>query len=161
MLDAGKAEALLGRALEHEYNLADLLRRPGIDFDTVARVSSEAGLDPTVSRETLAGELGHPLADTVIEQIEISTKYAGYIDKQSAEVERAAHYEAMELPADFDYASVKALSFEVRQKLSSAKPSTLGAAARISGITPAAISLLLVHLKKHRPATPIAARRAA
>ena len=77
-------------------------------------------------------------------------KYAGYIDKQNDEVERAASYEHLRLPEDLDYAAVSALSFEARQKLSKHRPETLGQASRISGITPAAISLLLIHLKKGR-----------
>jgi tRNA uridine 5-carboxymethylaminomethyl modification enzyme len=96
----------------------------------------------------LEAELGSQLAADVIELIEIATKYAGYIDKQNEEVQRALHHESMKLPPDFDYQQVRALSFEVRQKLARHKPETLGQAARISGITPAAISLLLVHLKK-------------
>ena len=84
----------------------------------------------------------------MIEQLEVSVKYAGYIDKQNDEVLRTAHYEALRLPADFDYAQVKALSHEVRQRLSEQRPETLGQAARLSGITPAAISLLLIHLKR-------------
>jgi tRNA uridine 5-carboxymethylaminomethyl modification enzyme len=96
-----------------------------------------------VSRETL-GEL----RDAVVEQIEIAAKYSGYIDRQKGEVERAAHYENLRLPADLDYMQVTALSIEVRQKLSKHRPETLGLASRISGVTPAAISLLLVHLKK-------------
>jgi tRNA uridine 5-carboxymethylaminomethyl modification enzyme len=98
----------------------------------------------------LHSELGGALADAVIEQIEIATKYAGYIDKQNDEVERAASYEHLKLPPELDYHQVKALSFEVRQKLSKHRPETLGQASRISGITPAAISLLLIHLKKGR-----------
>jgi len=84
----------------------------------------------------------------VIEQIEISAKYAGYIDLQKTEVERAAHYENLKLPAELDNMQVAALSIEVRQKLARHRPDTLGQASRISGVTPAAISLLLVHLKK-------------
>ena len=103
-----------------------------------------------VSRETLRAEFGAAEADTVIEQAEIRIKYAGYIDKQNDEVERAAHFEAMVLPAELDYAQVSALSFEVRQTLARHRPATLGQASRISGVTPAAISLLLVHLKKSR-----------
>ncbi|OYU82376.1 MAG: hypothetical protein CFE45_27580 [Burkholderiales bacterium PBB5] len=103
-----------------------------------------------VSRETLTAELGAELATAVIEQVEIATKYAGYIGKQVEDVERAAHFEHLKLPADLDYAAVKALSFEVRQKLGRYRPETLGQASRISGVTPAAISLLLVHLKKGR-----------
>ena len=165
LLPATEAERLLGKALEHEYALLDLLRRPGIGFDTVAEVERSArgqapqaqdgsppasAHSPTVSRETLRAELGTALADAVIEQVEIAVKYAGYIDKQNAEVERAAHYEHLPLPADLDYASVTALSHEVRQKLSRHRPATLGQAARMAGVTPAAISLLLVHLKKGR-----------
>ena len=103
-----------------------------------------------VSRETLHSELGTLLGDAVIEQVEISIKYAGYIGKQMEEVERMAHYENLALPAELDYAQVPALSFEVRQTLNKQRPATLGLASRMSGVTPAAISLLLVHLKKSR-----------
>ncbi len=151
-LPAAEAERLLGKALEHEYALADLLRRPGVGYDTVSEVARVAGCTEPVSRETLRAAYGHPEADAVIEQVEIGIKYAGYIDKQNSEVDRAAALEALELPADLDYAAVSALSFEVRQKLARQRPETLGQAARISGVTPAAISLLLVHLKKHRRA---------
>jgi len=84
----------------------------------------------------------------VIEQVEIAAKYAGYIDRQKTEVERAAYFEKLRLPADIDYMQVTALSFEARQALMRHRPETLGMASRITGITPAAISLLLVHLKK-------------
>jgi tRNA uridine 5-carboxymethylaminomethyl modification enzyme len=84
----------------------------------------------------------------VIEQVEIAAKYSGYIDRQKAEVERAANFEHLRLPADIDYLQVTSLSFEARQKLAKHRPETLGQAARISGITPASISLLLIHLKK-------------
>jgi len=90
------------------------------------------------------------LANVVIEQIEISAKYAGYIVKQNDEVERAARYEHLALPAELDYAQVTALSYEVRQTLGRHRPETLGQASRMSGVTPAAVSLLLVHLKKGR-----------
>jgi tRNA uridine 5-carboxymethylaminomethyl modification enzyme len=147
-LPATDAEQLLGKALEHEHRLIDLLRRPGVGFDTLAAVARIAKPEAGVSRETLEAELGRPLATAVIEQIEIATKYAGYIDKQVEEVSRAASFEAHELPQGLDYGQVSALSHEVRQKLSRHRPATLGQAARISGVTPAAISLLLVHLKK-------------
>ena len=150
ILPAADAERLLGKALEHEHSLADLLRRPGIGFDGVAEVAAIARPDGAVSRETLVTELGAPLAAAVIEQLEVATKYAGYIDKQVEEVERAAHFEGLVLPAELDYAQVAALSHEVRQKLSQHRPQTLGQASRIAGVTPAAISLLLVHLKKGR-----------
>jgi tRNA uridine 5-carboxymethylaminomethyl modification enzyme len=149
-LPPADAERLLGRAIDHEYNLADLLRRPGVNFDTLTEVARIARSGAPVSRETLAAELGAGLADAVIEQVEIATKYAGYIGKQTEEVERAAHFEHLKLPAELDYTQVLALSFEVRQKLTRHRPETLGQASRISGVTPAAISLLLVHLKKGR-----------
>jgi tRNA uridine 5-carboxymethylaminomethyl modification enzyme len=148
ILPAAHAERLVGKALEREYNLADLLRRPGVGFDTVAEVAAIARPDAGVSRETLTAELGPELADLVAEQVEISVKYAGYINKQVDEVARAAHFEHLKLPDDLDYSLVHALSFEARQKLNAHRPETLGQASRISGITPAAISLLLVHLKK-------------
>jgi tRNA uridine 5-carboxymethylaminomethyl modification enzyme len=154
LLSAADAERLVGKPLEHEHSLVDLLRRPGVDYDTVAEIAQIAKPDlppeARVSRGTLTAELGTAMASAVIEQIEIATKYAGYIDKQVEEVERAAAYEHLALPADLDYTQVTALSHEVRQKLNRHRPATLGQAARISGVTPAAISLLLVHLRKGR-----------
>jgi tRNA uridine 5-carboxymethylaminomethyl modification enzyme len=138
------AEQVLGKALEHEYRLADLLRRPGVDWHTVSALAGD------VSRETLAAELGAGLADAVIEQAQIGIKYAGYIDRQNEEVERAAHHEQMKLPAELDYLQLHALSIEVRQKLAQLRPATLGQASRLPGVTPAAISLLLIHLKRRR-----------
>ena len=96
-----------------------------------------------VSRETL-GDLSEP----VIEQVEIAAKYSGYIDRQKLEVERAAHFENLKLPVKLDYLQVSSLSIEARQTLAKHRPETLGMASRISGITPATISLLLIHLKK-------------
>jgi tRNA uridine 5-carboxymethylaminomethyl modification enzyme len=159
ILPAADAERLLGKAIEREYALVDLLRRPGVSFDAVAEVARLARPDlrgpDAVSRETLLAELGDQhLADLVVEQVEIATKYAGYIGKQVEDVERAAHFEHLRLPADLDYAEVPALGFEVRQKLTKHRPETLGQASRISGVTPAAISLLLVHLKKGRLTRP-------
>ena len=163
ILPAAEAERLLGKAIEREYSLADLLRRPGLGFDAVlalARSAGRGGLEGgqdavadgsasvDVSRETLRLELGEALADAVIEQVEVATKYAGYIGKQTEEVARAAHFEHLRLPPELDYAQVPALSFEVRQRLGKHRPETLGQASRMQGITPAAISLLLVHLKK-------------
>ncbi|MGR6804781.1 tRNA uridine-5-carboxymethylaminomethyl(34) synthesis enzyme MnmG [Sphaerotilus natans] len=157
ILPAEVAEPLLGKAIEREYSLADLLRRPGITHDTLTQVMQIADryrANPApeliISRETLRTQLGATLADAVIEQVEIATKYAGYIDKQNDEVQRASQYEHLKLPPELDYAQVTALSFEVRQKLDRHRPETLGQASRISGVTPAAISLLLVHLKKNR-----------
>ncbi len=149
-LAAADGERLLGKAIEHEYRFADLLRRPGVGFDALAGIAAAAGVTPLVSRETLRAELGAALADAVIEQVEISTKYSGYIDKQIDDVARAAHFENLRLPDELDYGQVAALSYEVRQKLAKHRPETLGQASRISGVTPAAMSLLLIHLKKGR-----------
>jgi tRNA uridine 5-carboxymethylaminomethyl modification enzyme len=149
-LPADAAERLLGKALEHEYALADLLRRPGVGFDAVAEAARLARHPQAVSRETLQAEWGAAAADEVIEQAEIQVKYAGYIEKQQDEVDRSAAHEQTPLPADLDYSQVHALSFEVRQTLQRHRPATLGQASRMSGVTPAAISLLLVHLKKKR-----------
>jgi tRNA uridine 5-carboxymethylaminomethyl modification enzyme len=135
-LPATESVRVLGKAIEHEYNLADLLRRPDVNYQTL--MSLDGG--------KYCAEA--PLSETEIEQIEISAKYSGYIERQNDEVERAAHFESLKMPADFDYGQVKALSFEVRQKLAKHKPETLGLASRISGVTPAAISLLLIHLRK-------------
>ena len=136
-LDAAEAERVFGKPLEHEYSLADLLRRPEVNY---AALMSLAG-------GKFAQEGGSQDA-VVVEQIEISAKYSGYIDRQRDEVQRAAHYEHLKLPDDLDYFQVTALSIEARQKLGQHRPETLGLASRISGITPASISLLLVHLKK-------------
>ncbi len=135
-LPATESVRVLGKAIEHEYNLADLLRRPDVNYQTL--MSLDGGKYGAEAQ----------LSETEIEQIEISAKYSGYIERQNDEVERAAHFESLKMPADFDYGQVKALSFEVRQKLAKHKPETLGLASRISGVTPAAISLLLIHLRK-------------
>ena len=153
-LPLAEAERWLGKMIEREYSLADLLRRPGVDFDAVVSMASSAQRSLSgagaelVSRETLGIELGEVLADAVIEQVEIATKYAGYIGKQVEDVARMAHFEHLKLPEALDYDAVPALGFEVRQKLRTHRPETLGQASRVSGVTPAAISLLLVHLKK-------------
>ncbi|MGE0499211.1 MAG: tRNA uridine-5-carboxymethylaminomethyl(34) synthesis enzyme MnmG [Ramlibacter sp.] len=144
-LPAAESERVLGKAIEHEYNLADLLRRPDVTYAQLMSLDGGRFAVADVSREAL-GELAEP----VIEQIEIAAKYSGYIDRQKGEVERAAYYENLRLPDDLDYQQVTALSIEVRQKLLKHRPETLGLASRISGVTPAAISLLLVHLKKSR-----------
>jgi tRNA uridine 5-carboxymethylaminomethyl modification enzyme len=135
-LPAAESERVLGKAIEREYNLADLLRRPDVSYETLMSLDG--------------GKYGAEMAlgDTEIEQIEISAKYSGYIERQHDEVERAAHFENLRLPVDFDYGQVPALSFEVRDKLAKHRPETLGQASRISGVTPAAISLLMIHLRK-------------
>ncbi len=138
-LPAAEAERVLGKGIEREYNLADLLRRPDVTYETLLSLKAEDGTP-------LAGA---PVADdAAAEQVEIQIKYAGYIARQQDEITRAEHYENLRLPENIDYADVRGLSIEVRQKLSKQRPETLGQASRISGMTPAAISLLLVHLKK-------------
>ena len=143
-LQAAEAERVFGKALEHEYSLADLLRRPGVTYESL--MTLEGGR--FVSRETAENHQEVPLPSEVADQVEISLKYSGYIDRQRSEVLRAAKYEHLKLPDDLDYLQVTALSFEARQTLVQRKPETLGLASRISGITPASISLLLVYLKK-------------
>ncbi|MBV8125622.1 MAG: tRNA uridine-5-carboxymethylaminomethyl(34) synthesis enzyme MnmG, partial [Paucibacter sp.] len=139
ILAAAEAERVLGKAIEREYNLLDLLRRPNVNYDSLM---------------SLTGTEGQPLAGPGIEdgpvreQVEIQVKYAGYIARQANEISRQDHNENLKLPADLDYMDVKALAIEVRQKLNKHRPETLGQASRISGVTPAALSLLLVHLKK-------------
>ncbi len=155
LVSASEAERVFGKALEHEYNMLELLRRPDVDY--AALMSLENGkFKPEVaesaelvSRETQAIPIAKDQGKDVIEQIEIVAKYAGYIDRQHAEVEKALHFESFKLPPEMDYASVSALSIEARQTLNKHKPQTLGLASRISGITPATVSLLLVYLKKN------------
>jgi len=150
------AERLIGRALDHEYTLLDLLRRPGVGFDQAVELFAVEKPDAAVSRETLRAELGAATADEVIAQVETAIKYAGYIDRQRDQVERLAQFESLALPDDIDYAAVPALGHEVRQKLQAQRPRTLGQAARISGVTPAAVSLLLVHLRRGRGRAAVA-----
>lgn len=139
LLGEVEATRVLGKAIEREYALADLLRRPNVSYQSLMSLKGADGQD-------LAGPAVSESA--VREQVEIQLKYAGYIERQAKEVERHDHYENLKLPAEFDYMEVSALSIEVRQKLNAHKPETLGQASRISGVTPAAISLILVHLKK-------------
>ena len=142
-LPAEESARVLGKRIEHEYNLFELLRRPDVAYGALMDMDGGKYASSDVSRETL-GELSAP----VVEQVEIAAKYAGYIDRQRDEVGRAAHYEKLRLPPDLDYMQVTALSIEARQVLTRHRPETLGLASRITGITPAAISLLMVHLKK-------------
>ena len=142
-LPAAESERVLGKAIEHEHNLFDLLRRPEVSYDTLMSLADGRHASADVSRETLGD-----LSGAVIEQVEIAAKYSGYIDRQRDEVQRAAYYESLRLPPELDYLQIPALSIEVRQKLQKHRPDTLGQAGRISGVTPAAISLLLIHLKK-------------
>ena len=134
-----EAERVLHKGIDREYNLYDLLKRPDVSYQDLSTLSKENG--------ELA--MPNPLQRSeLVSQLEIEVKYAGYVLRQQAEVERGAGNESIRLPADFDYTSVNGLSKEVQQKLNTNKPETIGQAGRIQGITPAAISLLLVHLKK-------------
>ncbi len=126
-------QSVFGKVLEHEYSLFDLLRRPEVSYEQVLSL----------------GELGlGEVEPAVREQVEISAKYQGYIDRQVEEVARSRGQENTKLPSDLDYREIHGLPIEAQQKLNAHKPETIGQASRISGITPAAISLLLVHLKR-------------
>jgi tRNA uridine 5-carboxymethylaminomethyl modification enzyme len=142
-LPEAESARVLGKSIEHEHNLFDLLRRPGVSYEGLMSLDAGRFVATTVSRETLGD-----LTTSVIEQVEIAAKYSGYIDRQRVEVERAAHFENLKLPAKLDYLLVSSLSIEARQTLSKHRPETLGMASRISGITPATISLLLIYLKR-------------
>ena len=133
VLDAARATALLGAPIEKEYSLADLVRRPELKYSALVQAMGEGISDPEVA-----------------EQVEIQLKYQGYIERQQAEVERQANQAHQKIPDDMRYEDVAGLSFEVRQRLSQHRPQTVGQASRIQGITPAAISLLLIHLKRLR-----------
>jgi tRNA uridine 5-carboxymethylaminomethyl modification enzyme len=134
----------------------DWLRRPGVGYDDLAAAGEFQGR--VVPRETLRAEAGRGVADQAIAQIETATRYAGYVARQQADVERAAKAESTVIPVDFDPDTVRALSFEVRHVLKSRRPATIGEASRLPGVTPAAISLLLVHVKKHRRGESVVAR---
>ena len=133
VLDAARATALLGAPIEKEYSLADLVRRPELKYSALVQALGEGISDPEVA-----------------EQVEIQLKYQGYIERQQAEVERQANQAHQKIPDDMRYEDVAGLSFEVRQRLSQHRPQTVGQASRIQGITPAAISLLLIQLKRLR-----------
>ena len=137
---AETAEPLLGKAIEREYSLSDLLKRPAVSYAALMQARNADG-------SLLAGP-GVTDDDILAEQVEIQVKYAGYIARQQDEVQKHLAHEQQRIPADIDYDAVSSLSFEVRQKLKTHRPETIGQAARISGVTPAAISLLLIHLKR-------------
>mgnify|MGYP003634528097 FL=1 len=130
--DIGKAySARYNTPLTHEYNLLDLLRRPEVDYHALTE---------------LTGAVDIPF--DAAEQVEIHTKYAGYIERQQEEIDRLRQHEQTALPLDLDYSALNGLSNEIRHKLADVRPQTLGQASRIPGVTPAAVSLLLIHLKK-------------
>jgi len=141
--NVSEAEAVrvLGEPLEREYTLFDLLRRPGVTYEALMTLPGAAPASGAVTDRQ------------VVEQVEIQAKYQGYIERQKEEVERHRATEHLRLPPDLDYREVRGLSIEVQQKLNAHRPETLGQAARISGVTPAAISLLLVHLKRREKKT--------
>jgi len=122
-----------GITLQREASCEELLRRPELAIAQLRSVSAE---------------LSDENDEAVLEQIEIQTKYSGYIQRQQAEIARSQRHEHWRIPSQFDYAAVPGLSNEVREKLKTQRPETVGHAARIPGMTPAAVSLLLVHLKK-------------
>lgn len=132
-VDARDVEKVLGAPLSREARLSELLKRPNVSYQALIQ---------------LACPEAEPLDSVVAEQLEIQAKYEGYISRQQEEIERQRRNEMLKLPESLDYSQVSGLSNEVRQKLQSQKPVTVGQASRISGVTPAAISLLLIHLKK-------------
>ena len=133
-----EVEQALGVAVSRETNVLDLIKRPELDYRKLMQVPS----------------LGPGVADArVAEQVEIGVKYAGYLDRQREEIERQQRHEHTAIPAGFDYTGVRGLSAEVTQKLERVQPATIGQAQRIPGMTPAAISLLLVHLERARRAS--------
>ena len=140
MLSIEESERVLGKTIEREYSLADLLKRPKVSYRALESLTGIDGRRWQSDRQ---------LPEEVKKQVEIQIKYAGYVDRQSREIERQAGFENLKLPQNIDYDGIKALSIEVRQKLNRQQPETLGQASRISGITPAAISILLIHLKKN------------
>ncbi len=173
ILSAARATELLGTTIEREYSLFDLLRRPGVTFGAVDSLRSELNLTAKSEQATAEGWVKNPTSsddsrgagfstqptsqdESVVEQVEVAAKYSGYIERQQDEIDRQAANENLRLPVDIDYTQVRGLSKEVQIKLTAQRPETLGQASRISGITPAAISLLLVHLKKGRLAEFVA-----
>lgn len=139
LISSQESERVLNKVMDHEYNLYDLLKRPNVGYNSLMTMTKEDG-QPVLTNALESEQL--------INQLEIEVKYAGYVTRQQLEIERSAGNEALRLPADLDYASVTGLSKEVQQKLNTWRPETIGQAGRIQGITPAAISLLMVHLKK-------------
>lgn len=136
MLSADETQRVFGDSLARDFKLYDLLRRPNVTYASLTSLAA----------------VGSEISDVAVtEQVEIQCKYAGYIDRQAEEIERQRRNEETYIPAWLDYAQVRGLSNEVRQKLQNQQPATIGQASRIPGVTPAAISLLLVHLKKGNP----------
>jgi tRNA uridine 5-carboxymethylaminomethyl modification enzyme len=139
MMPSDSARAVLGKEIEREYLLSDLIKRPTVSYQSLMAMAYHEGVD--LPKGVPPGE--------VAEQVEIQIKYEGYIARQQEEIDRQQTYEDQEIPDVFDFEGITSLSFEVRQKLKAHRPQTVGQASRISGVTPAAISLLLIHLKRH------------
>ncbi|TEA70037.1 tRNA uridine-5-carboxymethylaminomethyl(34) synthesis enzyme MnmG [Allopusillimonas ginsengisoli] len=139
VLDAQASIQLFGKPLEREHTLHDLLKRPELDYSTLMTLQTAEG-----------GALAGPGLDDPIaaEQVEIQVKYAGYVAKQLEEVKKQASQASQAIPADIDYDAITSLSIEVRHRLKASRPETIGQASRVSGVTPAAISLLLIHIKR-------------
>jgi tRNA uridine 5-carboxymethylaminomethyl modification enzyme len=144
-LPAGWEERVLGAALTREASALELLKRPGVTHEALLEV---IGAPAPLADERLGAQ--------VRTRLEVAARYEGYIERQEADIARAQRHEDTRFPQDFDYAALSALSHEVRQKLAAVRPATLGAAARIAGVTPAAVSILLVHLKKRAAQTAVA-----
>ncbi len=143
-VDGERVERVLGRSIEREYSLGELLRRPSVGYEALLTLMPEAAAaSDAVSRETLGD-----LYPAVVEQLEIAAKYSGYVQRQNDEVARATRFDELALPTAFDYSQVASISYEARQTLQKHQPQTIGQAARIPGVTPATISLLLVHLRR-------------
>ncbi len=146
------ADELFGGGLSREQNALELLKRPGVSYESLSRIKKVGGYKGASGLEEPIRSAQRQL---ITRQVEIEARYAGYIARQRDEVARSRRNEALLLPADMDYGSVRGLSVEVLQRLEERRPATIGQAARIPGVTPAAISLLLVHLKR-RPTNRIA-----
>ncbi len=167
--EAAKVDAFLEKPLTREYSLADLLARPRVTYEglTEALKESDKSLAAYCSHtpiEGLTGSLTPTLEDELLkqvdEQVSIHIKYQGYIDRQQDEIEKLKRHEESVLPDDLDYSSMQGLSNELKQKLIAARPENIGRASRLPGMTPAAISLILVYLKKHKSTNNEAVRRA-
>ncbi|HEX5464481.1 MAG TPA: tRNA uridine-5-carboxymethylaminomethyl(34) synthesis enzyme MnmG [Burkholderiales bacterium] len=149
-----QADALrvLGQPLEHETSLMELLRRPEVSYQTLTTLPGAApGLDPSPMIDGIEEPLARTIGEQVVQQVEIQAKYQGYIERQRDDIARHEHYETLRLPTGIDYSTVHGLSTEAQQKLNQYRPETLGQATRIPGVTPAAVSLLLVYLKRGFP----------
>ena len=153
-LDAARAIDLLGAPLAREAHAFDLLRRPEVSYQSLTAIDAVGQPD-----WMCAADADERLIEQVQLQAEVQAKYTGYIDRQQDEIERQRRHEETRLPEMIDYAQVRGLSTEVRQRLSQARPQTIGQASRVPGVTPAAVSLLLVHLKRRSAARPHTARR--